>query len=54
MISTPYPQVSHSLASSLPGERFPADLQCRLRYGPESYHSPQQSKKVPAGRRCSC
>ena len=43
------PQVSHSLASSLPGERFPADTQCRLRYGPESYHSPQQSKKVPPG-----
>ena len=23
---------------ALPGEKFPADIQCRLRYGPESYH----------------
>ena len=26
----------------LPGQRFPADIQCRLRYGPESFHSSQQ------------
>ena len=26
----------------LPGERFPADIQCRLRYGPERFHSGQQ------------
>ena len=39
-------EVSHYSSGSdrmLPGERFPADIQCRLRYGPDSYHSKQQS-----------
>ena len=39
-------EISHSLRPpSMPGERFPADVQCRLRYGPDSYHSPQQSNQ---------
>ena len=31
-------------ADLLSGERFPADIQCRLRYGPKSFHSPRQNK----------
>ena len=46
-LSDPGPaEISHRLRPpSMPGERFPADTQCRLRYGPDSYHSPQQSNQ---------
>ena len=38
-------EIDHFVTSELlPGERFPADIQCRLRYGPDSFHSPQQNK----------
>ena len=35
-------QVSPAPGEELPGQRFPADIQCRLRYGPDSFHSQQQ------------
>ena len=35
-------QVMDEEEDKLPGERFPADIQCRLRYGPDSFHSDQQ------------
>ena len=35
-------QVTQTSSDQLPGQRFPADIQCRLRYGPDSFHSKQQ------------
>merc|ERR1719328_343921 len=35
-------QVVDGAEEKLPGERFPADIQCRLRYGKDSFHSTQQ------------
>ena len=35
-------QVTQASGDELPGQRFPADIQCRLRYGPDSFHSKQQ------------
>ena len=38
-------QVTQTSNDELPGQRFPADIQCRLRYGPDSFHSKQQRRE---------
>ncbi|XP_023320697.1 A disintegrin and metalloproteinase with thrombospondin motifs 18 isoform X2 [Eurytemora carolleeae] len=46
-------QLEHSFSpEKLPGERFPADLQCKLRYGPKSTHAHQQNREVCRDLHC--